>query len=189
MESRASVDRSRDERTLAVSDGQLEWTPSDAAYDHCYNRHTHQTIRHTSTSPPLADVRTHFEECGGAVAALRWYRVHERLGVIAATLFFALKLLPPLCTRIAWPVLAPFWKRYGSVSVAEVLRRCGMCGPLAELGGAITYLYGDYGAPPARAAWFVHALVSTHYRGGSFFPTGGSSSIAKCLVAGKCVPR
>ena len=51
------------------------------------------------------------------------------------------------------------------------------------MGGALCYLYGDYGVAPSRAPWFLHSLVATHYIGGAFFPTGGSASIAKTMVA------
>jgi len=99
--------------------------------------------------------------------------------------FFGLKLLPPFMLRLVFPLFAPLWRQLGCASVADVLARCDMKGELRDMGGALTYLYGDYGSRPQRAPWFVHALVSTHYYfGGAFFPTGGSASIAKTLVAG-----
>ncbi|KAH8092934.1 all-trans-retinol 13,14-reductase [Aureococcus anophagefferens] len=92
-------------------------------------------------------------------------------------------VLPRACLRLSWPLLGPVWRRFGVRSVADTAAACGMAGDLADLGGCVTYLYGDYGVNPARAPWFVHALVATHCHGGSFFPTGGCSSIAKTLVA------
>ena len=42
---------------------------------------------------------------------------------------------------------------------------------------------GDYGTPPAESPFFVQAYMENHYDGGGFFPKGGSSSIAKTLIA------
>lgn len=48
---------------------------------------------------------------------------------------------------------------------------------------AILYSYGDYGTSPSESPFFVQAFMESHYDGGAFFPKGGSSSIAKTLVA------
>ena len=86
-----------------------------------------------------------------------------------------LKLFPPLVTRMLWPLFNPIWKRFGVVSVADMMKRCGMTGELQGLGGCLSYLYGDYGVKPSKAPWYLHTVVATHYDGGAFFPTGGSS--------------
>lgn len=39
--------------------------------------------------------------------------------------------------------------------------------------------FGNYGLPPKKSSFGVHALVAEHYMGGSSFPTGGSGEIAK----------
>lgn len=57
------------------------------------------------------------------------------------------------------------------------------CGLSDDVIGAITYSYGDYGTPPAKSPFFVQAFMQSHYHGGAFFPKGGSTSIAKTLVA------
>ena len=44
--------------------------------------------------------------------------------------------------------------------------------------GIFTYLYGDYGICPAASPWGVTAMVLNHWRGGAYYPLGGSSSLA-----------
>jgi all-trans-retinol 13,14-reductase len=39
--------------------------------------------------------------------------------------------------------------------------------------------YGDYGVPPKKSSFAMHASVARHYFGGGSFPVGGSSQIAK----------
>ena len=50
--------------------------------------------------------------------------------------------------------------------MTEVLTECGLAGTpeLEGLGGALLYLYGDYGAPPHRTPWFVQSLLDDHYQ-------------------------
>eukprot|EP00620_Florenciella_sp_RCC1587_P016399 CAMPEP_0182572800 /NCGR_PEP_ID=MMETSP1324-20130603/17891_1 /TAXON_ID=236786 /ORGANISM="Florenciella sp., Strain RCC1587" /LENGTH=637 /DNA_ID=CAMNT_0024787809 /DNA_START=175 /DNA_END=2089 /DNA_ORIENTATION=+ len=170
----------------AASDGQLAWTKSDPDYDICYNSSTDQAIPFNQ-NPWVSDrnVLAAFKDTPGAKQALYQYHIQELFGVLVSVVAMGLKVLPPFLTRIIWVFFDPIWRRFGTPSVATVLDRCGMGkgGPLAKLGGALVYLYGDYGTNPARAPWWLHSLVSTHYYGGAFFPTGGSSSIAKTMVA------
>jgi phytoene dehydrogenase-like protein len=39
--------------------------------------------------------------------------------------------------------------------------------------------WGDYGLPPSRSAFAMHAMVVAHYLRGGFFPRGGSEAIAQ----------
>jgi phytoene dehydrogenase-like protein len=40
----------------------------------------------------------------------------------------------------------------------------------------------DYGVPPSRSAFVMHAIVVQHYFGGAFYPVGGSKAIADSIV-------
>lgn len=40
------------------------------------------------------------------------------------------------------------------------------------------YLYGDYGLNPAQSTWGIHAAVFGHWKGGAYYPYGGSSTLA-----------
>ncbi|MDO5083676.1 FAD-dependent oxidoreductase [Arachnia propionica] len=44
--------------------------------------------------------------------------------------------------------------------------------------------WGDYGVPPAKSAFAMHALIFDHYLKGAWFPAGGSSRIARTFEAG-----
>lgn len=48
--------------------------------------------------------------------------------------------------------------------------------------------WGDYGLPPSRSAFVIHALVAGHYFEGGYYPVGGSGTIAdsvKTIMEGK----
>lgn len=44
--------------------------------------------------------------------------------------------------------------------------------------------WGDYGLPPAKSAFAMHALIFEHYLKGAWFPDGGSARIARTFEAG-----
>ena len=41
--------------------------------------------------------------------------------------------------------------------------------------------YGDYGLPPKKSSFIMHATLVRHYFGGGSYPVGGSSSIVKAM--------
>lgn len=51
-----------------------------------------------------------------------------------------------------------------------------------DLIGVISYCYGDYGVPPKRSAFLMHAMLAVHFRQGAYYPVGGSSEIAKTVI-------
>jgi phytoene dehydrogenase-like protein/ferredoxin-NADP reductase len=44
--------------------------------------------------------------------------------------------------------------------------------------------WGDYGLPPSRSAFAIHAQIVAHYLHGAWFPNGGSSRIARTFERG-----
>jgi all-trans-retinol 13,14-reductase len=48
-----------------------------------------------------------------------------------------------------------------------------------RLRAVVASQWGDYGLPPARSAFAVHALVVAHYLKGAWYPVGTSSTIAE----------
>jgi phytoene dehydrogenase-like protein/NAD(P)H-flavin reductase len=44
--------------------------------------------------------------------------------------------------------------------------------------------WGDYGLPPGRSAFAIHAMIVSHYLHGAWFPVGGSAHVARSFEAG-----
>ncbi|XP_013404166.1 putative all-trans-retinol 13,14-reductase [Lingula anatina] len=45
------------------------------------------------------------------------------------------------------------------------------------------YVFADYGTPPKYSSFFTHATVLNHFvKNGSYYPVGGTSEIAHCLI-------
>jgi len=65
---------------------------------------------------------------------------------------------------------------WASKTTLEVLRSTGASDALI---GRLCFLWGDYGMPPARSSFVVHAMVAAHYSAGGAYPVGGPSVIAR----------
>lgn len=50
-----------------------------------------------------------------------------------------------------------------------------------RLKAVLTSRWPDYGVPPSRSSFLVHATVDCHYLAGGYFPVGGASAIAKAI--------
>jgi all-trans-retinol 13,14-reductase len=46
----------------------------------------------------------------------------------------------------------------------------------------LTAQWGDYGLPPARSSFAVHATIAEHYFEGGSYPVGGAGAIATAMV-------
>ena len=42
--------------------------------------------------------------------------------------------------------------------------------------------FGDYGSSPDVQSFFMHASVANHYMDGGFYPSGGTTTIAKGII-------
>ena len=94
-------------------------------------------------------------------------------------LYFAEKSLPPQISRLLggalrWPVLrrAKLTTRQMLESLTENQR----------LIGVLTGQYLDYGLPPSRSSFFIHALIADYYLEGAGYPVGGASRIAATIA-------
>ena len=86
------------------------------------------------------------------------------------------KTLSPFLRSILHPLLMLPARGTLNKTTKEVFERCGLKSTKAY--GMLTYLYGDYGLNPGQSAWGVHAAVMNHWKGGAYYPYGGSSTLA-----------
>ncbi len=94
-------------------------------------------------------------------------------------LYFTEKAIPAFVAAIVGGLMrAPYW-RWARRTTAEVLQ--GLTNN-RELIGVLTAQWGDYGLPPARSSFAIHATVAEHYFAGGSYPVGGASTLAKAMV-------
>lgn len=51
-----------------------------------------------------------------------------------------------------------------------------------KLKAVLTSQWGDYGLPPSKSSFGIHALVATHYLKGGYYPVGSADAIAAAIV-------
>mmetsp|Transcript_18535 Transcript_18535/g.44705 ORF Transcript_18535/g.44705 Transcript_18535/m.44705 type:complete len:638 (-) Transcript_18535:973-2886(-) len=162
-----------------LSDGKLEWSKCADVYDVAYNNATGERLEFTGD--PKSNRQTLLEKFPHVdPKALDLYYLKCRTARLIGYVDFVMKAFPPFVTRLAWIGYRQLYERYCLGTTLEVMTSCGLP---KDIIGAITYSYGDYGTPPSRSPFMMQAFMENHYDGGGFFPKGGSSSIAKTLIA------
>ncbi len=100
-------------------------------------------------------------------------RVHQAAGWMRR--WFASKQMPKLLGKmILWP-----GGRNAMRTTREVLAET-IDDP--QLRGVVASQWGDYGLPPDKSSFGVHALIVQDYLPGGWVPVGGAEQIAKAIV-------
>lgn len=88
---------------------------------------------------------------------------------------YSKRMLP----RFFKPLLSPFigraFKKYGSVTTWDFMKRLT---DNEKLIAVLCGQFGDYGLPPKKSSFVIHAMVANHYIHGASYPVGGSSVMA-----------
>lgn len=94
-------------------------------------------------------------------------------------LFFTEKGIPHIASRLAGDLLRRSFLRWASRTTADVLSDI-TSDPL--LTAVLTAQWGDYGLPPGRSSFGVHAITAMHFLDGGAFPVGGGAQIATTIA-------
>ncbi len=97
----------------------------------------------------------------------------------ASGLYFAEKAVPAPLAALAGSLMRAPYMRWATRTTREVLE--GITGN-RELIGVLTAQWGDYGLPPGKSSFAVHATIAAHYFDGASYPVGGASAIAAAMV-------
>ncbi len=89
------------------------------------------------------------------------------------------RVLKPWQRALAQPVLKHLLPRTFGMTTAAVLAEL-TSNP--DLVAVLCGQWGDYGMPPAESSFIIHALVTTHYLHGGYYPVGGSWRIAEAIL-------
>lgn len=156
----------------ALTDGQLRWAPMDDVYDR---------VIVADRSYDFVAGEANFRESllsrfPRARQQIDSYLQAIRAGSRNLMAEFAPRSLPGPLSGLRLPGRGAFGR-----TTEQVLRPI-ISDP--QLYGVLTAQWGDYGLPPQRSSFGMHALVAEHYLGGASYPVGGSSRIAATIVPG-----
>ncbi|HSC83887.1 MAG TPA: NAD(P)/FAD-dependent oxidoreductase [Pseudomonas sp.] len=158
-----------------ISDGKLEWAPMDAHYDRIViGKQTYDYV--AGRDEFKAEMKQHFPE--DAVAIDRYV---ELLSEVSARVprFFAGQALPRSLGMLYAKLRRLWLPAYFFKTTREVLEGLTQN---QELIGVLTAQWGDYGLPPAQAAFVMHAMVAKHYITGGNYPVGGAIRISESII-------
>jgi all-trans-retinol 13,14-reductase len=93
-------------------------------------------------------------------------------------LYYAEKAIPAAAAALAGRWMRAPYLRWARRTTREVLENLTAN---QQLIGVLTGQWGDYGLPPARSSFAVHATIAEHYFAGGSYPAGGASAIAAAM--------
>ena len=93
--------------------------------------------------------------------------------------YFVKKAFPDWLRFLMSPFMGRTFLKYSKKTTIEVLKELTNN---EKLIGVLTGQWGDYGLPPGRSPFSIHAMISNHYFDGGNYPIGGGSKIAETIV-------
>jgi all-trans-retinol 13,14-reductase len=158
-----------------LTEGRLEWAPLPDVYDRVYlGDRSYDFV--SGTKRFLATMKEAFP---GEARAIDRYVDLVKACARTGTPYYLDKALPAAVSRMIGPLVRAPYMRYATRTTADVLASLTRN---RELVAVLTAQLGDYGLPPSRSSFAIHAAVVGHYLGGAYFPVGGASAIARAIA-------
>ncbi len=158
-----------------ITDARLEWEDMGAVVERM--RFGDEAFVYPKGEAALrAELVRRFPSEAGAID--RYFAlVHEAVAALQG--FFATKAFPRLLGAVVKPMAKRRFYQLSDRTTREVLEELTSN---EKLIGVLTGQFGDYGLPPSRSSFAIHALVTQHYFGGGSFPVGGAGRIAETIA-------
>ena len=159
-----------------VGDGSLQWADMGEVYDRI--RFGDEIFDFVRGREAWTDkMKTYFPSAEDTRA------IDEYVGLIRdaareARRFFAEKALPPMVAKVAGGFMRKGFMKYGGRTTLEVLRDITHNEKLIAV---LCGQYGDYGLPPSKSSFAMHASVVRHYFNGGAYPIGGSARMFESI--------
>jgi all-trans-retinol 13,14-reductase len=158
-----------------LTDGSLRWAELPDVYDRIVlGERAYDYV--TGARRFVSKMSEYFPREADAIA--RYVTLVKRVAR-AGALYYVDRALPAPVSRIAGPLLRRGYLRYATRTTLDVLRELTSD---EELIAVLTGQFGDYGLPPGRSSFAMHASVAAHYLGGAWYPVGGAGAIAKAFA-------
>lgn len=158
-----------------ISDGQLKWAPMDPLYDHVIiNGKSYHY--YAGREEFKQEMKLHFPDEAEAIDTYV-----DMLSKVSSLVprFFAGQAMPKFAGSLYSALREKLLPDYFFKTTYEVLKELT---DNEELIGVLTAQWGDYGLPPKKAAFLMHAMVAKHYITGGNYPVGGAAQIAETII-------
>ncbi|MCI4668006.1 MAG: NAD(P)/FAD-dependent oxidoreductase [Bacteroidia bacterium] len=158
-----------------ITDSQLKWADMGEVYDRIVIGE--QTYDFPKGVENFKDqMKAYFPSEEGAIDEYvnRVYEVSR-----ASRQYYAEKAMPAYMKMVVGNRFRKPYLEYASRTTLDVLRELTDNELLIKV---LTGQYGDYGLPPGKSSFAMHASVAKHYFKGGAFPIGGSAQIVDTIA-------
>jgi len=93
--------------------------------------------------------------------------------------FYTKKVLPDFMRILSSPFMNNGYDKFARQTTKQVLDSIS---DNDELKAVLSAQFGDYGMPPSKSSFVIHAAVALHYMNGGFYPVGGSEEIFNTIA-------
>ncbi len=159
-----------------LTDGRLEWASLGGVYDEFH--YPDLRIDFPDNRPAFVDAVC--EAFPDERDAMRQYLQATREVLDQMKRWYLGRILPASLGPTADRTFARHAARLLAQRTGDVLARFSRNERFTSV---LTSQWGYYGSPPTRSSWGIHALVARHFFHGGYYPVGGASRIAECLLA------
>jgi len=157
-----------------ITDDNLKWADMGEVYDRIFLGEKHYDLV-KGVEPFKRQLKSYFPEEASAIDAYvdLIFKAGRTVGP-----FYMSKALPPLISAVIGPFLSRGFHKFSDQTTYEALRKLTSNEDLIRV---LCGQYGDYGLPPKKSSFSMHATVVRHYFDGGSYPVGGSSQIIKAI--------
>lgn len=158
-----------------ITDGELEWAEMDPLYDQIFIGDNVYSF-YAGRDEFKAELKQNFPDDIDAIDTYvdMIYEVSKKvpkffsgqaMPKLAGDIYnkFRDKLVPDFFNKSAYEVLTELTSNQELIAV--------LCGQ-----------WGDYGLPPKKISFMMHAMIAKHYINGGAYPVGGSQRIAETII-------
>jgi all-trans-retinol 13,14-reductase len=158
-----------------ITDGRLRWQAMPDVYDRMiFGEQTYDFV--SGLDRFRTRLKTYFP---AEHSAIDRYVALVQEAVRSSRLYFVDKALPPLISKLCGGLLRTRFNGYSDRTTREVLETLTNN---QELIGVLTGQFLDYGLPPGKSSFAMHAVIADHYFEGAYYPIGGASQIAASIA-------
>jgi all-trans-retinol 13,14-reductase len=158
-----------------VSDGKLKWCDMGEIYDQAIFEGDVYNFK-AGREEQIKQMIEYFPEEEKALRA--YYKLVSKVGGLSL-LFFSERTMPSWLSKTLGYFLRRGFYKYSRKTTYEVLSEYTKNEKLISV---LCAQCGNYGLPPKKSSFAIHAMVADHFLDGGNYPVGGASSISKSMI-------
>ncbi len=160
-----------------ITNDKLTWTPLDDVYDRAvFGTEAFHFVRGRENL--RAALKKHFPDPTDHVSIDAYFKLLKDIENVGVG-YYIEKVIPTFLANIFGSFLRHKVLAYSDKTTLETLQSLTTN---EKLIGVLTAQYGDYGLPPSKSSFYMHALLANHYMEGAGYPVGGAANIAQTIV-------